>query len=88
MRMKRLKEHRRARGLSQDGLARAAHVSSPFVAAHERGLPRNTHIDVAVRLATVLDIPVMELFAAEDIKALQINTEANSTYADRIEASA
>lgn len=76
MRMKRLKELRRARGLSQDGLARAAHVSSPFVASHERGLPRNTHIDVAVRLASVLDVPVMDLFADEDIKALQINKEA------------
>ena len=77
--MKRLKEHRRARALSQDGLARAACVSSPLVAAHEQGHSHNTHIDVAVKIAAVLDVPVMDLFAADDIKALQISAGVSST---------
>lgn len=65
--MKRLREHREARGLSRVALAREAGVSAALIQAHEQGRNHDTHVSVAAPLARALGIRMEELFAAEDM---------------------
>lgn len=67
MQMKRLREHREARGFSREALAREAGVSAALIQAHEQGRNRDTHVSVAAPLARVLGISMEELFAPEDM---------------------
>ncbi|WP_371827123.1 helix-turn-helix transcriptional regulator [Deinococcus sp. QL22] len=67
MQMKRLREHREARGLSREALAREAGVSAALIQAHEQGRNHDTHVSVASPLACALGIPMEELFAPEDM---------------------
>lgn len=67
MQMKRLREHREAKGLSREALAREAGVSAALIQAHEQGRNHDTHVSVAAPLALALGIRMDELFAAEDM---------------------
>ena len=74
MQMKRLREHREARGLSREALAREAGVSAALIQAHEQGRNHDTHVSVAAPLARALGIRMEELFAAEDM-GLRVEAE-------------
>lgn len=67
MQMKRLREHREAKGLSREALAREAGVSAALIQAHEQGRNHDTHVSVAAPLALALGIRMDELFAVEDM---------------------
>lgn len=77
MQMKRLREHREARGLSREALAREAGVSAALIQAHEQGRNRDTHVSVAAPLARALGIKMEELFAPDDM-GLRVNVQKES----------
>lgn len=77
MQMKRLREHREARGLSREALAREAGVSAALIEAHEYGRNKDTHISVAFPLARALGVGVTDLFAADDM-GFRVNEEVTS----------
>lgn len=72
MRMKRLREHREASGLSRDALAKKAGVSAAVIEAHEIGRNQDTLVSVAVPLALALGIKLDELFSPADM-VLRVN---------------
>lgn len=78
MQMKRLREHREAKGLSREALARKAGVSAALVQAHEQGRNNDTHVSVAAPLARALGITMEDLFAAEDM-GFRVNEDLNQT---------
>lgn len=67
MRMKRLREHREAKGLSREALARLAGVSAAVIEAHERGVKDDTYVSSASRLAEAMGLKMEDLFAPEDM---------------------
>lgn len=67
MRMKRLREHREAKGYSREALAKKAGVSAAVIEAHEIGRNQDTLISVAAPLAAALEIKLDELFSPEDM---------------------
>lgn len=56
-----LKAIRKARGMSQLGLAKKAQVAQSYIWSLERGEKRNPGIDVLQKLAQALGVPVVEL---------------------------
>ena len=58
---KRLRELRKARGLSQEALAHACHLDRTYVGGVERG-ERNVSLVNIERLAAALGVPIRELF--------------------------
>lgn len=62
--MDRLREHREAKGLSREMLARSAGVSTKTVEAHEYGRTSDVNVSIAFRLASALGIALDDLFSA------------------------
>ena len=75
MRMDRLREHREAKGLSREALARAAGVSAKTIEAHEYGRTTDVSVSVAFRLSVALSVSLDDLFSAE-LKAMTLKEAA------------
>jgi transcriptional regulator with XRE-family HTH domain len=62
----RIRELRTERGLSQEALALAAGMSTPYLSDVERG-KRSPGLDMIVALAVALDLSLSELFAGVSV---------------------
>lgn len=66
-----LREHREAKGLSREALARAAGVSAKTIEAHEYGRTADVSVSIAFRIAAALGVSLDDLFSAE-LKAVTL----------------
>lgn len=57
----RIRELRRSKGMSQEGLAEKVGISSKYLSSIERG-QENPTFDTFIKLATALDIEIAEIF--------------------------
>lgn len=73
--MDRLREHREAKKLSREALARAAGVSAKTVEAHEYGRTTDVSVAVAFRIAAALGLTLDDLFSVE-LKAVTLKVVA------------
>lgn len=73
--MDRLREHREAKKLSREALARAAGVSAKTIEAHEYGRTSDVSVSIAFRIAAALEVSLDDLFSA-DLKAMTLKEAA------------
>ncbi len=73
--MDRLREHREAKSLSREALAREAGVSAKTIEAHEYGRTADVSVSVAYRLAVALELALEDLFSVA-VKAMTLKDVA------------
>lgn len=73
--MDRLREHREAKSLSREALARTAGVSAKTIEAHEYGRTSDVSVSIAFRIAAALGLTLDDLFSAE-LKAVTLKDAA------------
>lgn len=72
--MDRLREHREAKGLSREALARASRVSMKTIEAHEYGRTSDVSVSIAYRISDALGLSMEDLFSA-GFKAVTLKEE-------------
>ena len=65
------------RGLSQEGLANLAHVSSGYLSKLERGLYKEPSYEVLSRIAGALQVPTPQLYQAAGMEHLLAEANPN-----------
>jgi transcriptional regulator with XRE-family HTH domain len=72
-----VKNLRLERGLSQEGLANLAHVSSGYLSKLERGLYKEPSYEVLSRIAGALQVPTSHLYQAAGMEHLLAEADPN-----------
>jgi transcriptional regulator with XRE-family HTH domain len=72
-----VKNLRLERGLSQEGLANLAHVSSGYLSKLERGLYKEPSFEVLSRIAGALQVPTPQLYHAAGMEHLLAEADPN-----------
>lgn len=72
-----VKNLRLERGLSQEGLAELAHVSSGYLSKLERGLYKEPSYEVLSRIAGALQVPTAHLYQASGMEHLLAEADPN-----------